>query len=190
MLLLVIKYHTHYHLHPFHFVLFKVKNLVAKQHPTNTHMHTHTHIYNTNIVATLHITLRVSNCCKHDMHGWCAITLKSTHLPLGKHVRCFTHAMCTPLRDYSMRFVCVFSMCVCMCVWNHQWIQSQVSWPHTTLWTVQHHLYHGAACSMHHISLVPRPLEQLRKNGLVSTVCARAAIPRKTWGSGLIRVCL
>ena len=24
----------HYHLHPFHFVLFKVKDLVAKQHPT------------------------------------------------------------------------------------------------------------------------------------------------------------
>ena len=29
-----------------------------------------------------------------------------------------------------------------------------------------------------------------KKNGLVSTVCARATIPRKTWGSGLIRVCL
>ena len=28
--------HTHYHLHPFHFVLFKVKDLVAKQHPTTT----------------------------------------------------------------------------------------------------------------------------------------------------------
>ena len=31
----------HYHLQPFHFVLFKVKDLVAKQHPTNTHTHTH-----------------------------------------------------------------------------------------------------------------------------------------------------
>ena len=40
MLPLVIKCHTHYHLHPFHFVLFKVKDLVAKQHPTNTHTHT------------------------------------------------------------------------------------------------------------------------------------------------------
>ena len=38
----VIKYQTHYHLHPFHFVLFKVKDLVAKQHPTNKHTHTHT----------------------------------------------------------------------------------------------------------------------------------------------------
>ena len=38
----VIKYQN-YHLHPFHFVLFKVKDLVAKQHPTNTHTHTHTH---------------------------------------------------------------------------------------------------------------------------------------------------
>ena len=27
--------HTHYHLHPFHFVLFKFEGLVAKQHPTN-----------------------------------------------------------------------------------------------------------------------------------------------------------
>ena len=35
MLPLVIKCHTHYHLHPFHFVLFKVKDLVAKQHPTS-----------------------------------------------------------------------------------------------------------------------------------------------------------
>ena len=26
--------HTHYHLHPFHFMFFKFKNLVAKQHPT------------------------------------------------------------------------------------------------------------------------------------------------------------
>ena len=45
MLPLVIKCHTHYHLHPFHFVLFKVKDLVSKQHPTNTHTHTHTHTY-------------------------------------------------------------------------------------------------------------------------------------------------
>ena len=37
-------------------------------------------------------------------------------------------------------------------------------------------------------SLVPRPLA--KKNRLVSTVCARATIPRKTWGSSLIRVCL
>ena len=27
--------HIHYHLHPFHFVLFKFKQLVVKQHPTN-----------------------------------------------------------------------------------------------------------------------------------------------------------
>ena len=33
------------HLHPFHFVLFKFKDLVAKQHPTNTHTHTHTHTH-------------------------------------------------------------------------------------------------------------------------------------------------
>ena len=32
----------HYHLQPFHFVLFKVKNLVAKQHPTHTRTHIHT----------------------------------------------------------------------------------------------------------------------------------------------------
>jgi len=28
-------YFTHYHLNLFHFVLFKFKDLVAKQHPTN-----------------------------------------------------------------------------------------------------------------------------------------------------------
>ena len=27
--------HIHYHLHPFHSVLFKFKALVSKQHPTN-----------------------------------------------------------------------------------------------------------------------------------------------------------
>ena len=35
--------HTHTHTYtppPIHFVLFKVKDLVAKQHPTNTHIHT------------------------------------------------------------------------------------------------------------------------------------------------------
>ena len=37
--------HTHYHLHPFHFVLFKFKDLVAKQHPTNIHTQTYTHIH-------------------------------------------------------------------------------------------------------------------------------------------------
>ena len=41
--------HTHTHTHtytppPIHFVLFKVKDLVAKQHPTNTHTHTHTQL--------------------------------------------------------------------------------------------------------------------------------------------------
>ena len=40
MLPLVTKCHTHYHLHPFHFVLFKVKDLVAKQHPTYIHTYT------------------------------------------------------------------------------------------------------------------------------------------------------
>ena len=36
MLPLAIQCHTHYHLHPFYFILFEVKDLVAKQHPTNT----------------------------------------------------------------------------------------------------------------------------------------------------------
>ena len=29
--------HTHYHIHPFYFMLFKVKDLVAKQHPTTAY---------------------------------------------------------------------------------------------------------------------------------------------------------
>ena len=33
------------HLHPFHFVLFKFKDLVAKQHSTNTHTHAHMHTH-------------------------------------------------------------------------------------------------------------------------------------------------
>ena len=33
MLPLATKCHTHYHLHPFYFMLFKFKCLVAKQHP-------------------------------------------------------------------------------------------------------------------------------------------------------------
>ena len=37
------------------------------------------------------------------------------------------------------------------------------------------------------LSLVPRLLAR-RKNGVVSTVCTRATIPRKTWGSGIIRI--
>ena len=38
---------THYHLHIFHFVLFRFKELVAKQHPTNSHARTYmyTHVY-------------------------------------------------------------------------------------------------------------------------------------------------
>ena len=36
MLPLATQCHTHYHLRPFYFMLFKVKDLVAKQHPTNT----------------------------------------------------------------------------------------------------------------------------------------------------------
>ena len=35
MLPLATRYHTHYHLHPSNFVLFKFKDLVAKQHSTN-----------------------------------------------------------------------------------------------------------------------------------------------------------
>ena len=36
MLPLATHCHTHYHLHPFHFMLSKFKGLVAKQHPTNS----------------------------------------------------------------------------------------------------------------------------------------------------------
>ena len=36
MLPLATHCHTHYHLYPFHFMLFKFKDLVAKQHSTNT----------------------------------------------------------------------------------------------------------------------------------------------------------
>ena len=41
MLPLATNCHTHYYLHPFHFMLFKLKDLVAKQQPTNTHTLTH-----------------------------------------------------------------------------------------------------------------------------------------------------
>ena len=40
MLPLATQCHTHYHLHPFYFMLFKVKDLVAKQHPTSSGGHT------------------------------------------------------------------------------------------------------------------------------------------------------
>ena len=45
MLPLATQYHTHYHLHPFYFMLFKFKDLVAKQHPTNTHTCMYIHIH-------------------------------------------------------------------------------------------------------------------------------------------------
>ena len=46
MLPLATHCHTHYHVYPFHFVLFKFKDLVAKQHPTTTVEFEETKYYN------------------------------------------------------------------------------------------------------------------------------------------------
>ena len=45
MLPLATHCHTHYLLYPFHFVLFKFEDLVAKQHPTSIHTYIHVHTF-------------------------------------------------------------------------------------------------------------------------------------------------
>ena len=91
MLPLVTKCHTHLHLHQFHFVLFKVKNLVAKQHPTHTHTHAHTH---TRTHARTHAhTFRAQKIWNFPhpqlKHVW---THHGTTTPTGqKHTSCDSH---------------------------------------------------------------------------------------------------
>ena len=71
MLPLATHYHTHYHLHPFYFVLFKFKDLVAKQHPTNidiyVHAYIHAYIHTNRYVkwTTHHVELKL-----HEVQVW------------------------------------------------------------------------------------------------------------------------